>query len=167
MVTLAVPRAAIDHPLDGSGFLVSEGEGLLMTACSFGSSKWAHWRDAEPAGPGDELMILRVSAGRWQDPRASALDDEVLVAQLLDDLRTTIGLHGEPAATRVSRYVNALPQYRPGHLERAAGWKALANAAHPGLFLAGAGYFGLGIPACITDATATAALVAATIGSAP
>jgi oxygen-dependent protoporphyrinogen oxidase len=165
LVTFAVRRDAIDHPLDGSGFLVSEGEGLLMTACSFGSSKWAHWCDPARSGAGDDLVILRVSAGRWQDPRASALDDDALVAQLLEDLRTTIGLRGEPAATRVSRYTNALPQYRPGHLERAAAWKAMATAAHPGLFLAGAGYFGLGIPACITDATATTALVAATIGS--
>jgi oxygen-dependent protoporphyrinogen oxidase len=161
LVTFAVRRDAIDHPLDGSGFLVSEGEGLLMTACSFGSTKWAHWRDSDRSGADDELVILRVSAGRSQDPRASALDDGALVAQLLDDLRTTIGLRVEPAATRVSRYADALPQYRPGHLERAARWKAMATVAHPGLFLAGASYFGLGIPACITDATDTAARVAA------
>jgi protoporphyrinogen oxidase len=30
---------------------------------------------------------------------------------------------------------------------------------HPGLFLTGASYFGLGIPACITDADTTARAV--------
>jgi oxygen-dependent protoporphyrinogen oxidase len=36
LVTFAVPHAQIDHPLDGSGFLVSEDDGLLMTACCSG-----------------------------------------------------------------------------------------------------------------------------------
>ncbi len=61
------PREQIDHPLDGSGFLVSEDDGLLMTACSFGSSKWAHWNDNHGT------VILRASAGRFHDPRAAAL----------------------------------------------------------------------------------------------
>lgn len=159
LVTFAVRRAAIDHPLDGSGFLVSEGEGLLMTACSFGSSKWAHWVDDAGTDP-DDLVILRVSAGRHHDPRAWALDDDRLGAVLIDELATTIGLRGPPVETRVSRWERALPQYRPGHLERARGWKEAAGDAAPGLFLAGAGYFGLGLPACIRDANDTARRVA-------
>lgn len=159
LVTFAVRRAAIDHPLDGSGFLVSEGEGLLMTACSFGSSKWAHWADGGGTDP-DDLVILRVSAGRHHDPRAWALDDDRLCAVLVDELATTIGLHRPPIETRVSRWERALPQYRPGHLERARAWKQAAAAAAPGLFLAGAGYFGLGLPACIRDANDTASRVA-------
>lgn len=159
LVTLAVPHAQIDHPLDGSGFLVSEDDGLLMTACSFGSSKWAHWNDEH------DTVILRASAGRFHDPRAAALDDDALVAALRADLATTIGLRGEPAATRISHWSRALPQYRAGHLERAAGWKAALADAAPGLLLTGASYFGLGIPACVTDADATARAIAAADGA--
>ena len=46
----------------GSGFLVSEGEGLLMTACSFGSTKWAHWNlgagSPEPSRPLAEAVAV-------------------------------------------------------------------------------------------------------------
>jgi oxygen-dependent protoporphyrinogen oxidase len=154
LVTFAVARSAIAHPLAGSGFLVAGDEGLLMTACSFGSSKWAHWRV-----PDDDLVILRVSAGRHPDRRALDLDDATLVARLTAELGTTIGLREEPVATRVSRWERSLPQYRPGHLDRARRWKDLAGG-HPGLFLTGASYLGLGVPACIADAEATAGAVA-------
>lgn len=154
MVTFVVPRAQIEHPLDGSGFLVAGGEDLLMTACSFGSSKWRHWHD-----PLRDLAVLRVSAGRHHDRRALDLDDDALVERLTADLGTTIGLHGEPTVVRVSRWARALPQYRPGHLERAAAWQRDTAAAAPGLFLAGASYFGLGIPACIVDAQRAAGQV--------
>jgi len=157
LVTFAVPRDKIAHPLDGSGFLVSDGEGLLMSACSFGSSKWAHWH-ADPGAAGEQDVILRVSAGRHGDPRALALDDDELVAALLVDLETTIGLHGAPTEVRVSRWYRALPQYRPGHLAAAQRWKDEAMGV-PGFFLTGASYLGLGIPACIADAERTAAAV--------
>jgi oxygen-dependent protoporphyrinogen oxidase len=159
LVTFAVPKASITHPLDGSGFLVSQGEGLLMTACSFGSSKWAHW-NAAPGSPAAERedVILRVSAGRHGDPRALALTDAELVDALLRDLATTIGLHGPPTEVRVSRWTQALPQYPAGHLDHARRWKEAASTI-AGLHLTGASYFGLGIPACIADAEHTATQV--------
>lgn len=154
LVTFAVRADSLARPPEGSGFLVAGGEGLLMTACSFGSNKWAHWRRD------DGVVILRVSAGRHPDRRALDLDDDALIEALLHELRATVGLRDQPVATRVSRWERSLPQYRPGHLERARRWKAEA-AAHPGLFLTGAGYQGLGVPACITDAEATAGAVLA------
>ncbi len=40
LVTYVVDKAGIEHDLAGSGFLVPRSEGLLMTACSWASSKW-------------------------------------------------------------------------------------------------------------------------------
>jgi oxygen-dependent protoporphyrinogen oxidase len=143
MVSLAVPRTGIDHPLDGSGFLVPPTEGRMLTACSWASSKWAHL-----AGDGS-LALLRCSAGRDGDPRALARDDAALVQALRDDLRVTLGLHGDPVATRVTRWPRSFPQPRPGHLARvAAVEEALARDA-PGLAVAGAWMRGVGIPACV------------------
>lgn len=155
LVTIAVPRSSVAHPLDGSGFLVAEGEGLLMTACSWGSSKWAHWSSGD-------TVVLRVSAGRHHDRRALDLSDTDLCGALVNELGTTIGLDApaDSMVTRVSHWQRALPQFRPGHQARASHWKQAAGAVGRGLELTGAGYSGLGIPACIADATAAATRLA-------
>jgi oxygen-dependent protoporphyrinogen oxidase len=143
MVTLAVRRAAVDHPLDASGFLVAAPDRLpFLTACSFASTKWAHLTDPE-------LAILRVSAGRSGDRAALELSDDDLVAALGADLATTIGLATPPVASRVTRWIDALPQFRPGHLGRVHDWRARLMARAPGVLLAGAAYDGLGLPACV------------------
>ncbi len=150
LVTLAVPRAGIDHPLDGSGFLVAPDAGLLLTACSWASSKWAHL-DGD-----DDLVILRASAGRTTDGRALELDDDDLVDALLVDLGTTMGLRAAPVEVRVTRWPAALPQFRPGHQARMEALQERLATAYPGLHVIGAGVGGLGIPACITQGNAIA-----------
>jgi protoporphyrinogen/coproporphyrinogen III oxidase len=154
MVTLAVPRAGIDRPLDGSGFLVAQPEGLLLTACSWASSKWAHLDQPD-------TVILRASAGRHHDRRALELDDETLIDALVDDLGLTMALDATPLSARVSRWVDALPQFRPGHLDRVARWRSAMREECPGVVAAGAGIEGLGLPACIRQGWAAAATVAA------
>lgn len=152
MVALAFPRDAVADPLDGTGFLVSRREGLLATACSWASSKWAHLDD------GDQVL-LRASAGRSGDRRALELEDAELAARVTEELRPILGLTGAPTAVRVTRWDRALPQFRPGHLDRVAAWRSTLAAEAPGLVLAGAGYDGLGIPACIRQGRAAARTV--------
>jgi protoporphyrinogen/coproporphyrinogen III oxidase len=150
MVTMAVPRAQFDHPLDASGFLVAQGEPLdVLTACSWASSKWAHLADPD-------LALLRVSAGRHGDTRALELDDTELVRRLVADLATSMGMDGRPSASRVSRWVEGLPQFRPGHLARVDSWRAELADATPGVVVAGACYDGLGLPACVRQGRAAA-----------
>ena len=170
MVTLAVARRSIAHPLDASGFLVAGNEPLTMTACSFSSSKWAHLAPAADAEPGSsaDTVLLRTSAGRHPDTTALALDDATLVGTIRDELVTAIGL--DPAVglgadrARVTRWRRSLPQYRPGHRARAEAWRDGLRTSWPGLWLTGASYDGLGIPACITDADTTARQVANALG---
>ena len=152
MVTLAVPKDQIDHPLDASGFLVPHREGMLLTACSWASVKWAHL-DAP------DVAILRASAGRHGDHRAFELDDDALVDALLDDLAITMGLRGRPIEARVTRWPTALPQFRPGHLQRVAEWRTAMHDVSPGLVATGAGFEGLGIPACIRQGRETAKML--------
>ena len=58
----------------------------------------------------------------------------------------------------MSRWPRSFPQYRPGHLR----WlDAVDDATPPGLFLTGASYRGIGVPACIADAERTATDVGA------
>ena len=154
VVALAVPLDGIDRPLDGSGFLVAQPEGLLLTACSWASSKWAHLSDGSTA-------ILRASVGRADDTRADVLDDDALVEAVRADLAATMGLATTPTAVRVTRWPRALPQFQVGHLDRVQGWQARLAETRPGLVVAGAGLSGLGIPACIAQGRAAARAVRA------
>ncbi|HEY6416124.1 MAG TPA: protoporphyrinogen oxidase, partial [Acidimicrobiales bacterium] len=146
LTVLVVPREAIDHPLDGSGFLVPQSSGRLLTACSWMTSKWAH------LGVDPSTVILRASAGRAGDDRALGATDDELVAALADDLRDTMGLHGPPAAVRVSRWERSFPQPRPGHLDAVASAQRMLTERAPGIAMAGAWELGVGIPACIRAA---------------
>lgn len=152
LVAMAFPDDAAGRPLDASGYLVPKVEGLLLTACSWSSSKWPHL-----ARPG--RFLLRASAGRFGDERAMEMDDDTLVAALLDDLRTTMELRGEPSEVRVTRWPRSFPQYTPGHLDRVDAIEAALADAAPGIALAGAAYRGVGIPACINSGHQAAAAV--------
>jgi oxygen-dependent protoporphyrinogen oxidase len=144
LITLAVPLDQLDQPLDGSGFLVAQPEGLLVTACSWASSKWAHLTDPDVA-------ILRASVGRADDTRAAEMSDAELTEQVRADLETTMGLTAAPTEARITRWPRALPQLGVGHLDRAVAWQRQIAGGHPGLAVAGAGVAGLGIPACIAQ----------------
>lgn len=149
LVTFVACADRIARPLDGSGFLVPRDQGLLMTACSWSSSKWEHYR-------GGGRAVLRVSAGRTDDRRWLELDHPELVAALAGELAVTVGMDGYDAV-RVTPWPQSLPQYRPGHLDRMDELdRHLADAA-PSLAAAGAAHRGLGLGACVAQGRAAAA----------
>ncbi len=158
MVTFAFETSALPD-LPGSGFLIPRGEGLLMTACSQASTKWAHL-----AGP---TTFLRVSAGHAGDERAMEMADEDLVDKLLEELRWTAGIEAEPTEVRITRWPRSFPQYRPGHAERIASIDARLAREAPGIVLTGAAYRGLGLPACVHQGRRAAKIVEDLLGIEP
>ncbi|HET6772749.1 MAG TPA: protoporphyrinogen oxidase [Acidimicrobiales bacterium] len=151
LLGLAVPRDGIDHPMDGSGFLVPRSEGLVLTACSWATTKWPHLA-VDPS-----MALLRASAGHDGDDRGLALPDHELVAAMLANLRTTMGLRADPVDVRITRWPRSFPQPRPGHLAAVAAAEAALAAVSPRLAITGAWARGVGIPACIRGARAAAA----------
>jgi len=149
MVTMGFRKTDVGHPLDGSGMLIPRSEGLLTTAVSWGSSKWPHWADTEHT-------ILRVSAGRSGDTRALALEDDELVEALLTEVANILDIDGGLVEWRVSRWIDAFPQYAPGHDRLVAAIERDLRSSMRGVFLAGAGYKGIGIPACINQGNQSA-----------
>ena len=126
-------------------------EKLHLTACSWATSKWAHLRRD------DDTVILRASAGRAGEEQALDLDDDDLVEALVDDLARTIDLRGGPTDVRVSRWYRSFPQYAPGHLDRVSAIERRLADVASGIVVAGAGYRGLGVPACIHQGREAAA----------
>jgi protoporphyrinogen/coproporphyrinogen III oxidase len=148
MATLHVPADQWPDRLGGmSGYLVPKPDQRWVTAVSFASQKWAHWRP--PAGG----EIVRVSIGRDGMPVMHLDDDEVL-RLVLDDLERHVGVRFTPHEVRITRWPAAFAQYRPHH----AAWVDAVEAALPsGVFVTGAGFRGIGIPACVRNAASVAA----------
>lgn len=190
LATIAYDAGEVRGPAGVGGILVPRGEGRLMTACSFGDTKWPDWGD-------EGTTVLRVSAGRFADERAMDLDDEALVGRLDDEVRAALssspasgragagGLAGAgsragaggalsgtangsaaaspggaPLAWRVSRWPRSFPQYRVGHLGLVDRIDRDLAGRCPRIALAGASYRGSGIPACIASGRGAAAAVA-------
>lgn len=158
IVVLGYPRAAVGHPLQGTGFVVPRREGLRITAGSWVSSKWPH---RTPEGQ----VQLRAFLGGARDPGAVDRGDADLIGAATRDLSAILAIRGEPTLTRVYRWRRASPQQEVGHLALMAQIDRCLRRL-PGLFLTGTGLRGVGIPDCIADARAIATAVAAEVGGA-
>jgi oxygen-dependent protoporphyrinogen oxidase len=147
-VALAFPRAAVSHPLNGSGFVVPRVERSGIMAASWLSSKW-------PNRAPDDQALMRAFVGGARDPGALDKRDDELVAVAMAALRPVLGIRGEPSFTRVYRFERKSAQHEVGHLERMAAIERRLEST-PGLYVTGSGFRGVGIPDCVADARATA-----------
>jgi protoporphyrinogen/coproporphyrinogen III oxidase len=147
-VALAFDRGDIDHPLNGSGFVVPRKEGTGILAASWLSSKWPH---RAPEG----RALLRTFIGGAREPQMFERDDRELVALSMSALGPLLGIRRNPMFTRIYRWPRANAQHEVGHHARLGAIEG-ALGRHPGLFLTGSGFRGVGIPDCVADARATA-----------
>ena len=138
VLAMALPAGTPFPPQ--SGVLVASGEALHAKAITLSSRKWG-----SRGGP----ELLRLSFGRFGDDIARDTPDEVLRAWAVEDLATVFGIRADPIEVLVHRWIDALPQYGPGH----AGLAAEVRAGLPaGLAVAGNFLDGVGVPACLAAA---------------
>jgi oxygen-dependent protoporphyrinogen oxidase len=147
-VLLGYRRADVEHPLDGYGMVIPKTEGLRTSAFSFFSTKF-------PGRAPDGHVLTRAFLGGVRDPGALALDDAAMVDLVQREMAGVVGLRARPVLARVYRWPAGTPQMEVGHLERMAELERVA-AGVPGLFLAGAGLRGTGLPDCVADGTRAA-----------
>jgi len=148
LVALALPGGT---PLpQQSGVLVARGERLRAKAITLSSRKWGRRGNVE---------LVRLSYGRFGDDLARSAGDEDLLAWAAQDLATVFGVATEPEDCHVQRWLDAMPQYGPGHGELVAELRA---GLPPTLAVAGAYLDGIGVPACVATATKAAASLVTT-----
>jgi oxygen-dependent protoporphyrinogen oxidase len=154
LVALALPGGT---PLpDQSGVLVSSGERLRAKAITLSSRKW---------GQRGNVELVRLSYGRFGDSAETSAarnaGDEDLLSWASRDLATVFGVSTDPVDCHVHRWIDAMPQYGPGHLDLVAELRA---GLPPTLAVAGGYLDGIGVPACVGAATrAAASLVTARV----
>ncbi|GIV95686.1 MAG: hypothetical protein KatS3mg057_0343 [Herpetosiphonaceae bacterium] len=151
-VSLAYAEDRIPAPLDGFGYVIPNVEGGDVLACTWTSSKW---EGRAPEG----FALLRVYLGRYGSDVLQRSDEELL-ALAQAELKHTLNITATPQLCRIYRWPASMPQYTLGHPQRLAAIERRL-ATHPGLFVAGAAYRGVGIPDCIASGERAAEAVLA------
>jgi oxygen-dependent protoporphyrinogen oxidase len=147
-LSLAYRAADLGRPLRGYGYVVPRAEGTPVLACTWSSSKFEH---RAPEG----RALVRLFFGRAGQEEVAALPESKLVRLAREELRRTLGIDAEPILHRLFRWPAAMPQYNLGHPDRIRAIRSRLER-HPGLFVCGAAYSGVGIPDCIASGRAAA-----------
>jgi len=158
VLTMGFNSTAIDHPLDGIGYLVPAVERKQLLGSLWSSSLFAH------RAPADKALITCYMGGML-NPDTLARTDEELVNSALNEMKPLLGVGEEPDFVRVIRHKQGLPQYHLGHQLRL---QKIAGQLHllPGLFLAGNYLDGVSVRDCIARGKKLADNVVQNLGGA-
>src|SRR5205085_10406413 len=122
----------VDHPLDGSGFVVASTEHVHVRASTWSSTKLA---GRAPKG----YALLRVFFGGPIHGGDVDLPDDQLIAMARREIKQIMGIQAQPVISRIFRWRNANPQYEVGHVERLSrlnanipSWLQLAGCTYDG-----------------------------------
>lgn len=152
VATLAYREDQIPGLLPGTGFLTPRDQDLPITGCTWSSRKW---EGRAPEG----TVLMRAFMGYADNDAFVVTDtDEQMLAKAHNALAPLLGVKGEPAFSKLFRWVRAMPQYDVGHGALVSKINHSLGAL-PGVSLAGSSYGGVGIPDCIRQGEEAAALL--------
>lgn len=147
-VSLGFRKADVPHPLNGFGFVIPRREKRKIMAATWTSTKF-------PGRAPEGHVLIRSFLGGAHREEVVGLDDDALISMVREELRSILKIEAAPVVSRLFRWIKANPQYNVGHLDWADAVE-IETAKHPGLFLAGAAYRGVGLPDCIHQGKETA-----------
>jgi len=131
----------INYDLNGFGYLNAKSEGCNTLGTLWDSSIFPN---RAPEGH----ALLRSMMGGGTNPGAIELSEDEVKAKTMDDLKLIMGIDVEPDFVRIFRHRKAIPQYVVGHGQRLQKLDELMEQ-HPGLFLTGNAFGGVGLNDCV------------------
>ena len=146
-VAMAFDSSAIKKDIDGTGFVVSRNSDFRITACTWTHKKW-------PTSTPEGKVLLRCYVGKPSDQEIVNYSDEEIVDIALNDLNQTMDITQKPEFSIVTRWYDAMPQYKVGHKDRLNEITEQLKQHLPGVLLAGGSYRGIGLPDCIDQGEA-------------
>lgn len=154
-VELAFEREQLDHPLDGTGFVVAlDHQRDGMRAATFTTSKFI---DRAPPGKVSVRCFFRPTPEDLE-----TLDDGAWRERALSGLSRVVPVKGAPLRCWVTRWADALPVFDDAHRQRVA---ALERALQDRpVLLAGAAFHGSGIDAAVSSGERAAELARRRLG---
>ena len=150
-VALAYPRSNVGVPLDGFGFLVCRGEGVIVLGAVWNSVLFPE------RAPSDELLCTAFLGGSLEPGIADLGDEEVARVAHADFSRIMNISKAKPHVVAGFRWSEGIPQYTVGHQERLERIKTAIDRI-PGLSLVGNYFAGVGVGDCLRQALALTAI---------
>ena len=144
VVCTGYDRNRIRYDLNGFGYLIPKEEGMNTLGTLWDSSIFS---GRAPKGK----VLLRSMLGGACFPRYIDLSDNEVNDRVQADLKKVMGIKTPPSFIRIYRHEKAIPQYTAGHGERLTHLEDKLKE-HPGLFLTGNAYRGIGLNDCVAAA---------------
>jgi oxygen-dependent protoporphyrinogen oxidase len=136
-VTFGFRRLDVQAALDGFGMLIPQAEKMNILGTLFTSSLF-------PNRAPDRHVTLTSYIGGARAPHLALKGREEIVDLVLNDLRKLLGVTGAPTFEHCFVFPEAIPQYNVGY-GRFKQLMANAEAAAPGLFIAGQARCGISL----------------------
>ncbi|MBI4687817.1 MAG: protoporphyrinogen oxidase [Nitrospirae bacterium] len=152
VVCFGYKKEKVGHALNGFGFLIPHKEGRKILGTLWDSSVFPN---RAPEGH----VLLRSMAGGAKTPELAMLDDGKLINTVFDELKEIVSLKAEPDMLRIYRWDKAIPQYVMGHRDILDTIDKRLQS-HPGLYLTGNAYRGVGMNDCIENSYKVAGEIA-------
>jgi oxygen-dependent protoporphyrinogen oxidase len=147
-VHLAWDREAVEHPMDGFGYLCPSSQRQRFLGVLWISSLFPERVEAN-------RVLTTTFVGGARQPDQALRDPEELVQIAVREHRRTLGARGEPVMARAITHAQGIPQYEFGHLDRVAAAERMEDAGRR-LYLTGSWRGGLSVPDCWKGGRATA-----------
>jgi oxygen-dependent protoporphyrinogen oxidase len=140
-IYLGYRRDQIGRELDGFGFLVPEKEKRSILGAIWSSVLF-------PNRALENHVALTTFVGGSRQPELAMRNDEPLIDLVHAELRTIMGMSGDPVFVRVSRWDRAIPQYALGHLDIMSAIERF-ESRYPGMMLSGNYRGGISVGDCV------------------
>ncbi|HJT24634.1 MAG TPA: protoporphyrinogen oxidase [bacterium] len=147
-LNLGFRRQDVGHSLNGFGFVVPSREKKLIVGCTFASQKF------EGRAP-ENNVLMRVFLGAEAVREIKAQGESAVMEKILGELTPILNLKAHPIVHHWASYESSMSYFRTGHLSLATRLEAKASE-FKGLYLAGNGLKGVGIPDTIAAGQAAA-----------
>lgn len=140
-INVGYKTSRLPKKLVGFGLLVPRKERKRLLACTFVANKFSD-RVA------DGWQVIRCFFGGAGDAAVLDESDESLRDLAMAELKELLGISVDPDFYSISRWPRSMAQYTVGHAKRNEEIQTRLQAL-PGIFLAGNGYQGIGLPDCV------------------
>lgn len=147
-ISMAFKKSDLKEPLKGFGLVIPRKENRKIMAATWTSNKYAH------RAPKDTVLIRCFIGGSYNQELVD-LEYEDMIKLVRKELKDIVGIDAEPVLARVFRWKKAMPQYVIGHEQRMKELDEMLRK-HPGLYLGGSAYKGVGIPDSVHNGELTA-----------